>query len=367
LNTGRNSHTTTLLPNGKVLVAGGKNAGNYFSSAELYDPASGTWTPTGALGIPRDAHTATLLPNGKVLVAGGENATGVLPSAEVYDPASGTWSATGLLNTKRQNFTATLLLNGKVLAAGGFGGFPLSDAELYDPANGIWTATGSLIAGRINHTASLLPNGKVLVAAGENMDTTLPTAEVYDVGLGFSASWQPLITGFNSPLSSGASLVLTGSGFRGISEAASGNAQDSPADFPLVQIRSLESSQTIFLPSDPNTSWSATSFTSTALNALPLGYALVTVFVNGIPSTAGILDVTVPAPLMNVKKLTRGSVQLNFIAAPGLSFTVLASTDIKAPVITWTVLGLAAETTPGHYQFTTTTGSQQRFYRIRWP
>ena len=64
-------HTATLLPNGKVLVAGGSIAAAALSSAELYDPASGTWTATGSLGTARDSHTATLLPNGKVLVAGG--------------------------------------------------------------------------------------------------------------------------------------------------------------------------------------------------------------------------------------------------------------------------------------------------------
>ena len=64
-------HTATLLPIGKVLVAGGSN-GSDLSSAELYDPASGTWTATGSLGTARSFHTATLLPNGKVLVAGGE-------------------------------------------------------------------------------------------------------------------------------------------------------------------------------------------------------------------------------------------------------------------------------------------------------
>jgi hypothetical protein len=189
------------------------------------------------------------------------------------------------------------------------------------------------------------------------------------VGLGFSASWQPLITGFNSPLSSGGSLVLTGSQFRGISEAASGNAQDSPADYPLVQIRSLESGWTMFLLSAPGTSWSATSFTSAPVNGFPVGYALVTVFVNGIPSTAGFLDITVPTPLMNLVKLRSGAVRLNFTGAPGLSFAALASTDIKAPVNTWTVLGVTTEVSSGRYQYNVVPPANfpQRFYRVRWP
>ena len=111
-----------MLPNGKVLVAGGYNGSGYLTSAELYDPASGSWTATGSLNTARGNHTATLLPNGKVLVAGGYNGGGYLTSAELYDPASGSWTATGSLNTARYDHTATLLPNGKVLVAGGYNG-----------------------------------------------------------------------------------------------------------------------------------------------------------------------------------------------------------------------------------------------------
>jgi len=188
LATARRYHTATLLPNGKVLVAGGVNSGNALVSAELYDPASGTWTATGSLATARYFHTETLLPNGKVLVAGGFDSSGsnALASAELYDPASGTWTATGSLATARGGPTATLLPNGKVLVAGGydFGSGYFASAELYDPASGTWTATGSLVTARQIHTATLLTNGKVLVAGGGNNPTVVASAELYDPASG---------------------------------------------------------------------------------------------------------------------------------------------------------------------------------------
>jgi hypothetical protein len=188
LNNGRYSHTATLLRNGKVLVAGGltnDNSPPYLASAELYDPASGTWTATGSLSTTRYNHTATLLPNGKVLVAGG---IGSDPAgAELYDPASGTWTATGNLNTGRYVHTATLLQNGKVLVAGGISATSSglsASAELYDPASGTWTATGSLKTARDDHTATLLPSGNVLVAAGIGSSGVSPSTELYDPASG---------------------------------------------------------------------------------------------------------------------------------------------------------------------------------------
>jgi hypothetical protein len=169
-----------LLPSGQVLVAGGRGDTGTLASAELYDPASGTWTATGSLNTARAyGDTATLLPSGQVLVAGGVGNSGFLASAELYDPASGTWTATGSLLRWRYGHTATLLPNGKVLVAGGQGDTgTLASAELYDPASGTWSATGSLGTDREFHTATLLPNGNVLVAGGSN-GRALASAELY--------------------------------------------------------------------------------------------------------------------------------------------------------------------------------------------
>ena len=191
LNAVRRNHTATLLPNGKVLVAGGNNGFDspVLKSAELYDPATETWSYTGRLNISRHSHTATLLPNGKVLVTGGLNdLDGMLNSAEIYDPATETWSSTANLNTARFWYTATLLQNGKVLVVGGWGkNFPLYSAELYDPATGTWSVTGSITAARYGHTATPLENGKVLIAGGSedgDLAFTLASAELYDPATG---------------------------------------------------------------------------------------------------------------------------------------------------------------------------------------
>ncbi len=201
----RLDHTATLLPNGKVLVAGGLsyNFDSPFTlaSAELYDPASGTWTATGSLATARYLHTATLLPNGKVLVAGGYfgGIYSPLASAELYDPASGTWTATGSLVTARAITRRRCCPTARCSLSGGHdGGSVLASAELYDPASESWTATGSLATARYRHTATLLPNGKVLVAGGyiggTDAESWLDSAELYDPASGTWTATGDLLT-----------------------------------------------------------------------------------------------------------------------------------------------------------------------------
>ena len=199
LHTPRYGHTATLLANGKVLVAGGLyRALATFSvtdSAELYDPATGTWSSTGNLNTCRVGHTATLLANGKVLVAGGRDRIapplfGLADSAELYDPATGTWSNTGNLNTSRSGHTSTILASGQVLVAGGVTTdyIQLDSAELYDPATGMWSLTGNLGTARSLHLATLLPSGKVLVVGGYVYSEPyfLSSVEIYD---SLTGSW----------------------------------------------------------------------------------------------------------------------------------------------------------------------------------
>src|SRR4030095_7675355 len=131
-----------------------------------------------------------------------------------------------------------------------FDGETLASVELYDPASGTWSTTGSLTSARELHTATLLKNGTVLVAAGIGAgegDPVLTSAELYDVGLGFSSAWQPEIASATSILRSGHRLRVTGSLFQGISQASGGNTQDSSSNYPVVQLRSVDSSEVVFL------------------------------------------------------------------------------------------------------------------------
>jgi parallel beta-helix repeat protein len=170
---GRNLHTATLLPNGKVLVVGGQ--GWAAGSCELYDPSTGTWSDTGGPNVGRAAHTATLLPNGKVLVAGGAGTT----ACEIYDPATGRWALTGSLSIQRGFFgqQCSTLHNGQILIVAGGGNN--ASCEQYDPLTGIWTAARSLNTPRWYHTATLLSNGNVLAAGGQTAGGPTNTSELY--------------------------------------------------------------------------------------------------------------------------------------------------------------------------------------------
>jgi hypothetical protein len=122
-------------------------------------------------------------------------------------------------------------------------------------------------------------------------NSSVTNAEVYDVGLGFASEWQPQI---NTIKNGGNRFQLTGKHFQGISQASSGNNQDSSSNYPIVQLRGIDSSQVVFLPVDSSRGWSDKKFNSNTITGFPAGPALLTVFTNGIPSEAKYLTVKQP-------------------------------------------------------------------------
>jgi hypothetical protein len=145
---------------------------------------------------------------------------------------------------------------------------------------------------------------------------------------------------------------VTGGQFRGIAESSSGSTSDSPTDYPLVQLQSIETGQMMFLLA---TNWSTNKLVSAPVTGFPPGYALATVFVNGIQSTSSIVNVSVPIPvstiLNNVAKLTNG-IQFNFTNNVNALIGVLTTTNLTQPLANWTPLGGVTEISPGQYQFT---------------
>jgi hypothetical protein len=187
----RAGHTATLLADGHVVVVGGFRLGDgapkTIRSAEVWDPVSGTFSPTDPLAEARYGHSATLLPDGRVLVVGGVDAgdsgVEIRASAEAWDPAAGTFSPAGALPDGRVNHSATLLSDGRVLIVGGVGngwaGLPAS-ALLWDPATESFSPTGALESARSGHTATSLPDGSVLIVGGGGEGGVLRSAEIWD-------------------------------------------------------------------------------------------------------------------------------------------------------------------------------------------
>jgi len=268
----RSGHTATLLPDGKVLIAGGMRRNqDFYKSAELYDPGAGKFQAAGEMSVGRVGQTAVLLRSGKVLITGGWIGHRCTDSAELYDSATGRFTPLASKMTTRRGdaratvlangdvlitggadhdspsgiasaeifrvadmsfhalqpmhfarvaHTATLLRDGRVLIVGGRGQAVNAVAEIFDPKTERFSETGKLTTARYKHTAGLLPDGRVLVAGGSDerdWNGNLSSAEIYDPRTGKFTSAPSLINArFKLPgeavlLDSGKLLIAGGS------------------------------------------------------------------------------------------------------------------------------------------------------------
>jgi len=181
----RLGHAAVLLNNGTVLIAGGWNSGGDLSSAEIFDPATNSFSSTGSLYATRSwgsaGPAAILLGSGQVLLVGGNN---TVAEAELYDPVSGTFTLTGALNINRVDPEATLLSDGRVLITGGY---DQNTAEIYDPSTGLFSLLADTMSTPYSrHTATLLDNGRVLIVGGRPAapDENIANADIFDPSTG---------------------------------------------------------------------------------------------------------------------------------------------------------------------------------------
>ena len=248
----RQDATATRLADGRVLVTGGRGFGSidagsvYFESAELFDPAMGTFSIVAKpMAAKRSQHAAVALAGGKVLVVGGAQSPS---TAEIFSPKTSTWASTPPLAHAHWGATLTLLPDGRALLAGGNPGAPAGAAEVFDPALGAWSEAAPMSTPRRSHTATLLLDGRVLVIGGQLPDsgTITPSVEVFDPAAGAWSSAAPLLTARTSHtatrLDDGTVLVVGGVTSSAITDAVE---RYDPAQNQWTKMPPLESARAI--------------------------------------------------------------------------------------------------------------------------
>jgi serine/threonine protein kinase len=231
-------HTATLLADGRVLVVGGgtsRKSRASTASAEIYDPGTGRWMPTGSMSVGRSYHTATLLNDGRVLVVGGSStyvgAGTVRASAEIFDPRTSRWTAAPRMHVHRYVHDAVLLRDGRVLVTGGWSSTSLESrslagAEVFDPQTRTWATVGGMTVGRAQFRMAVLADGRVLAVGGLGTGRRpLSSVDLFDPA---SSSWSP--TGAMSHASWWPALVVLQDG----RALVAGGASDKSGAVPLA-------------------------------------------------------------------------------------------------------------------------------------
>lgn len=176
MTTDRAAHQATLLGSGKVLITGGC-AGNscekILSSVELYDPVSQTFQSLPSMSTPRASHAAAVLPDGRVLIAGGWTGTGYTKSAEIFDPETKQWKPAGAMSEATTTLIAITLKDTSVLMTGG------GNTEIFDPSSNSFLPVAK--TQEEYYLAALLENGSVLMIGGQGKnDNVLDEAAIFD-------------------------------------------------------------------------------------------------------------------------------------------------------------------------------------------
>lgn len=211
----RSAHSQTFLADGRVLVAGGytPNADPYqvyANSAELYDPVPNTWTSTGSMQTRRVVHTATLLPDGRVLIAGGANYAEYVGTAEIFSPTTGTWTSAGAMSDRRYGAAAVTRPDGTVLVIGGANFFGrLATTAIFNPAGG-WTAGPVMQSARFAPVAVAMGDQRILVAGG-HANSSLVSAEILDPAAS-PGQWTPVASLHTARYSAGSAVLLQDGG-----------------------------------------------------------------------------------------------------------------------------------------------------------